>query len=288
MFEDVVQTSTCKDNACDCGTFFLDCAGCFGHSQVHVESSPAVRQKHPNVERLIEETWRNEIVRAQEAGKTLFDGRLCRLNSASYRNSTLELSVGEVSFKEFLGTNLTHAYLRYVHGPEVLADALGASAVIRTGDGFLLLGMRSQSVLYHAGRIHPIGGIIEAAKDQPVDPFAAMKREIEQEINVSEFQDIHCLGLVRDKHIIQPELVFDVSIGLEFIDVRQLAEKALDAHEHSEWVPLRDHPAAAVNFIEQNYCRLTPLAMASLLLHGLRHWGSGWFAATRGYLRSVI
>lgn len=294
MSQEVAHSGLCRENACDCGTFFLDCAGCFDRSQLILSSSSAPRHTNPQVDEIIEQTWRNETQRAGAAGRMLFNGKLCRLNSAIYKNSTLKLELGEVTFKEFLGTNLTHAYLRYTHGPEVLADALGTSAVIRTGDGFLLLGKRSKSVLYHAGRIHPVGGIVEACKDEgesknaPPDPFESIAMEISQEININEYTDVKCLGLVRDKHIIQPELVFDIAIKPDFAQVRRFASTASDAQEHAELIPVRDHPASAVTFIEQNFCELTPVAMASLLLHGLRHWGSGWFAATRGYLRSVI
>jgi hypothetical protein len=49
---------------------------------------------------------------------------------------------------------------------------------------------------------------------------------------------------------------------------------------------VRHHPAAIVTFMENHASQLTPVALATLLLHGLHAWGSGWFASTRGYLRS--
>jgi hypothetical protein len=51
---------------------------------------------------------------------------------------------------------------------------------------------------------------------------------------------------------------------------------------------VRDHPASVVSFMEFHIADLTPVALAGLLLHGLHRWGSGWFASTRGYLRSLI
>lgn len=282
---------TGPDGPCDCGTFFLDCVGKFAPHQVHVAWSPLHRSTTPEVENIIAQTWAAETDCARQVGKNLFDGRLCRLLEFDCSGGQMSLTLGPVGFKEFLGTNLTHAYLRYTQGPEVLANALGVSAVVQTSDGFLMLGRRSQHVIYHAGRIHPLGGVVDAPSDgQLPDPFKAVVREIMEEANLSEDQ-IHpplCLGLIRDKSIVQPELLFDVAVSADFCALRNSSRQAPDVYEHSELLPVRNHPAAVVSFIEQNYGDLTPLGTASLLLHGLHSWGSGWFATTRGYLRSVI
>lgn len=282
--------NNCCGESCDCGTFFLDFIGTLTPQQLHVQWSALKRQTNQEVENIIENTWAAEVDCARQNGRKLYDGHLCRLWECTHQGSSINLVLGEVSFKEFLGTNLTHAYLRYFHGPEILADALGVSAALRTSDGFLLLGRRSQRVLYHAGRIHPIGGVLERNGADTPQPFAAITEELAQETNLTgdHLGEIVCLGLVRDKHIVQPELIFDVVADADVAHARRLTSQAPDAEEHSELLAVRDHPAAVVTFIEQNYNELTPLALATLLLHGQRHWGSGWFAATRGYLRSVI
>ena len=276
--------------SCDCGTFFLDVAGRFTRQGILTEWTPQHRITNPEVERIVENTWASEIECAHRAGRRLYNGRLCRLWESSCENQNLVLKLGEVSFKEFLGTNLTHAYLRYFHGPEVLADAVGVSIVVTTSDGFIVLGRRSQSVFYHAGRIHPVGGMLEYKTDVAPHPFDAAAEELIEETNLDpgDLREMLCIGLVRDKHIVQPELIFDATVSADFSAIRQAHPQASDAGEHSELLAVRDHPAAVVNFIEQNFADLTPLGTASLLVHGLRHWGSGWFAATRGYLRSVI
>ncbi len=280
----------CCGESCDCGTFFLDFIGGFTAEQLHVQWSALKRETNQEVETLIENTWAAEVDCARQTGRKLYNGHLCRLWDCSRHGSSFQLTLGEVSFKEFLGTNLTHAYLRYFHGPEVLADAVGVSAALRTSDGFLLLGRRSQRVFYHAGRIHPIGGVIERVGDVVPAPFSSIIDELAEETNLTRehLGEVVCLGLVRDKHIVQPELIFDVTADADVAYARRVSSQAPDAEEHSELLAVRDHPAAVVTFIEQNYNELTPLALATLLLHGQRHWGSGWFAATRGYLRSVI
>jgi len=276
----------------DCGAFFLDVVGAFAPDRVAVRWADQPRASNDHVERIVEKTWREQTRRAAEGGQRLFDGPLCRLVHFHEQDHALTLALGPVSFREFLGTNATHAYLRYVHGPEVLADPVGVSANLATADGFLLLGRRSRRVLRYAGRIHPVGGMVEPGPADPPAPdvFASICDEIAQETGLAgeALAGKTLLGLVRDKHTVQPELIFDVAVEADVADILRVSVSADDAEEHAEWIPLRNHPATAVTFIEQHFSELTPVALAALLLHGLRHWGTGWFAAARGYLRSVI
>jgi hypothetical protein len=94
--------------------------------------------------------------------------------------------------------------------------------------------------------------------------------------------------MVRDKHIHQPELMFDATVTCTVEAIRRLLPTASGRDEHADLVVLRDHPAAVVDFIERHLAELTPVALAGLLLHGLWRWGSGWFASTRGYVRGVV
>jgi len=128
------------------------------------------------------------------------------------------------------------------------------------------------------------------AKRRLTGPLQGDPRELHEETAVppEKVSSILCLGLVRDRNTVQPELIFDCHVDCDVVSLFASAATAPDAAEHSSMVPVRDHPGAVVSFMEQHFSQLTPVAMATLLLHGLRHWGSGWFATARGYLRSVI
>lgn len=276
----------------DCGRFFLDFTGEFQSQQLSVQWVDQRRRTHEEIERLIESAWAHHSDRAGKTPRKLFDGSLCRLIDCQTDGSKLTLTLGPVSFKEFLGTNLSNAQVRYVHGTDVLADALGVSAAVATDDGYLLLGRRSDAVAYNAGRIHPIGGMMEPAAHagKVPDPFASLANELAEELNVptSLVKDVVCLGMVRDKDIVQPELLFDVTVAASAADIRRAAASARDADEHVELVPVRNCPSAIVRFIEDHHHELSAMAVAALLLHGQRCWGTGWFTATRGYLRGVV
>jgi len=272
------------DGPRDCGTFFLDVTGTFVWDDVSVTWTDQPRQCNDELGRLIDQAWEVALWQARKAGQSLFDRPLCRLVSYCAHDGRFDMTLGPVSYKEFVGTNQTQAYVRYIHGPEVLADPLGVSAAVVSSDGFLLLGRRSTPVMRYPERIHPIGGTVEPCDDNATpDPFASMLFELIEETGVSldAVEDITLLGLIRDKNTIQPELIFDVKVGVDAATIRQSALTAIDAEEHTELVPVRDHPAAVVTFLQQSFSDLTPVALATLLLHGQRHWGSGWFAAAR-------
>ena len=274
----------------DCGFFFLDVVGQFSRDDLAVQWSDQPRPSTEKIDQQIEQVWRELTQQAKESGRKLYNGRLARLIGYTQHDKKLELTLGPVSYKEFLGTNMTHAALRYQHGPEVLADALGVSAAVITADGYVLLGRRSHKVMFHGGQVHPLGGIVELGRHGKADPFDVIETELAEEAGLlrKSIRQTLCLGLVRDKKIVQPELVFGVTVDAEAGALREQAAKALDNFEHTELVAARNEPSSMVTFIGQNFAELTPVAVATLLLHGMKCWGSGWFTAARGYLRKVI
>ncbi|MBT3201258.1 MAG: hypothetical protein HN350_15265 [Phycisphaerales bacterium] len=275
----------------DCGTFFLDVMDQFSRDDLNVTWSDQLRQTNDDVEKLIDEAWISQTQRTEGSTAKIFNGQLCRLIDDNCDDGKLNLTLGPVSFKEFIGTNATQAYIRHLHGTEVMANPLGVSTTVCTNDGLIVLGMRNNDMIQYASRIHPIGGTVEPpTENASPDPFEAILAELHEETAapLDSVSEIMCLGLVRDRNTVQPELIFDCRIDCSAVDLFASAATAVDAAEHSSLVPVRDHPAAVVAFMEQHFSQLTPVAMATLLLHGLRHWGSGWFAAARGYLRSVI
>ena len=279
------------DGPCDMGPFFLDATGTYLPENVTLRWSDSPRPTNREVENLIEQAWADRVGGMGKQGCRLFNGRLCRLIDCKSEHRKLTLTLGAVSFKEFLGTNVAAPHIRYVHGSEVLADALGVSAAIVTRDGFLVLGRRSDAVAHYARRIHPIGGVVKGADGgSPPDLFEAILKEIHEETSLSAERITHIvgLGLVRDKRTVQPEFIFDIEVDVDVLGFRRACAAARDAGEHSEILSVRNDSSAVVTFIEQYGSELTPVAIAALMLHGQRSWGSGWFVATQGYLRQRI
>jgi len=275
----------------DCGSFYLDMAGQFGPEEISVRWCRQRRACRSDIDEAIEQIWKSQSIQARRTGKELFNGRLCRLVDCSTADGKLQLLLGPTSFKEFLGTNLLNPQIRYTHGSEVLADAVGLSAAVVSADEFLVLGRRSEKVLCHPGQIHPIGGMLEATRDDKTPPnaFGALFKELAEELDLSAgaVRNVVCLGLVRDKHLVQPELIFQTQVDLDSQSLRQMAAGAQDAQEHTELLFLRNHGPAVVSFLRQHATEVTPVATATLLLHGLHCWGPGWFASACGWAKGL-
>jgi len=274
----------------DCGAFFIDAVGPYLPQQVFVTWTNRRHETNDRIEQVVAAEWRRRTAEAEAGGRPLWNGPLCRLIEYQTVGDRLGLTLGPTDYRSFVGTNLYNKRLRYFHGPHLLANPVGMSAVVISSDRYILLGRRSQKVAFHADRIHPVAGRLEPASDGAPDPFTGLQEEILEELalGAERIAKVVCLGLVRDKSIFQPELIFDVSIDTAVEEIRRTHKSAAGRFENSELVVVRDQPASVVAFIETNIRSLTPVGTASLLLHGMVHWGSGWFASTRGYLRSLI
>lgn len=280
------------DGPRDCGRFFLDVVGQFPPEHLAVRWSGHRRSEHPDVEASIEQTWAQRRQQASQEGCKLFNGALCRLVGYRQQNGHLQLQLGPVSYREFLGTNLVQPHIRYLHGPEVLADPLGVSAALTTTDGYIALTRRSELVVHYPRLVHPVAGMVEAPAEpgELPSPMAALVAEVGEELGLPPAQlgRAVCLGLVRDKRIVQPELIFDLPVEVASAQLRAAARSAVDADENADLVLIRDDGPAVIDALKQYRQDLTPVGLAALLLHGRRRWGTGWFASTRGFLHGVI
>ncbi|MCJ7543516.1 MAG: NUDIX hydrolase [Phycisphaerae bacterium] len=283
--------SPTANGSCDCGPFLLDALGPFGRRNVTLTWTDRERRSTAEIDRLIDRAWDQAMDLARRTGRKLYDGQLCRLIDYAVKGRTLHLVAGPTTFREFLGTNYANPHLVHTAGPEVLASPLGVSAAVIASDGFIVLGRRSDQVAWHGGMVHPIGGIVELDDaSRPQHPFDAMRKELREETGTVPRRGgpAVCLGLVRDKALPQPELIFRIDVAADVRTLRASAKGAVEGNEHSELVAVRDRPTSVVSFIEKHGQETTPVALATLLLYGLDRWGSDWFATARGYLRKLL
>jgi hypothetical protein len=247
----------------------IHAAGNWSRQQVHTTFAESSRTSNEEVEVLIEAAWQKTLARPDVH---LFDGPMCRLERWSADNDRLELVLSQTSYKVFLGTNLANAGLFDRLGPGVMANPVGLSPALLTGDGRLVMGRRNSKVAYYPDRVHPFAGALEP-KDG-ADVFAGIIRELGEELRLSqgEIVSISCIGLAEDRSLHQPELFFAAETALT---ERQLVD-SLDAEEHrSVWsIPATQ---TGVEDALTDLGRLTPVAAASLLLWGKLRFGNRWF-----------
>jgi hypothetical protein len=203
-------------------SFDIRAAGNWGPAQISARWVPSTRVIRPEVESAVEAAW---SLASSRKGIHLFDGAMCRLEKWTASRDRLDLVLSPTSYKPFLGTNLHNA--RDLES-DVMANPVGLSTILQSGDGWLLLGRRNALVAYYPNRIHPFAGALEPA--DPLDVFAEVRRELREELSMTEshIADIRCIGLVEDRSLRQPELVFLTRTPL----TRGQIEASLDRVEH--------------------------------------------------------
>ncbi len=245
--------------------------------------NPTPRPTNASIERLISQTWEAELALAQTQDRMLYDGQLARLQryETGPDATSLHLVLGPTCYRDFLCTNLYNSHLAHTFSHDHLSNALGVSILPLTVDGYIALGVRSNRVAYHAGRVHPFGGMVEALdrrSNGTFDLFGSAKRELIEElgINASQIQSLTLLGLIEDTQIKQPELVFVASLTLSRADleIRLAAESGKDEHEAFHLSKATQDAAAA---LLSSDLPLTPVAIGTLLLYGQHRWGQAWF-----------
>lgn len=200
-------------------------------------------------QQLVEKAWTTACA---VPGRHLFDGPLCRLEGLTSSPDHLHLDLSITSYKWFYGTNGEH--------PEwpIRADGVGTSAVLVTGDGWLLCGKRAASMAFYPGWAHPFGGCLEPSES--LDLLHEMERELTEEIGLrpDEITGLRCLGLVRTPRLQQPELLYFAPTQVS----RRTLEQRLDHSEHSACWGVRADAQAVQAALQGN--DLTPVTRAVL------------------------
>jgi len=228
--------------------------------QIHCHWGVSSFAPAPAVIEIINQAWRQRV--AAQGGVVLFDGPMCRLESYGVDSATghLMLALSRTSYKAFLGTNMTHPELADQYGPEALANPVGLSCALVSTEGNLLLGRRNEKVAYYPGRIHPFAGALE--ERQPMDLFAEVRRELEEELGLTEadIAEMACIGLIEDRSLRQPELVFRVCAKLGAAEMMA----RLDAREHTGALCVRPQQSAVEAILKDP--ALTPVAVGTVRL----------------------
>ena len=269
--------------------FVIDAWGRFSPAALRVDFEPLARPSTPQLEALIAEEWDRQVALAKGTDRMLFNGELLRYVRHSIDNGPegerFHLTVGPTCFRDFVGTNLYNRHRIDEFGWHRFANPIGTTATLLTRDGRICYGRRSMRVAYHAGHVHTFGGSLEAGDrkvDGTIDAFASVARELTEELGLrpEETRGLVCVGLIRDKEIHQPELLFEARVDLTADEVRERWQTAEAKDEHDVIVTVDDVPDEIVPFIRS--CRaIAPVAIGALFIHGLLTWGPEWFEQAR-------
>ncbi len=262
-------------------SFSIDAMQNFDASEITQAWHGLNRPTSPAVERIIRETWETQKALAEQTTVVLFNDDLVRASRITCTKTKLHFELGPTCFRDFLGTNLFNAQQVAKDDLGYLADALGISSIVVTADGFIALGRRNDSVAYHGGFLHMFGGLVDQSDrdDQgSYDLFGAAIRELHEELTVSdrEISKIVVIGVVRDQSILQPELLFDVTIGATKAEVLERFDPLAKDQEHTAIEFVHNDPDAVLPFLRRA-APIAAVAEAGLLIHGRNHWGQSWY-----------
>lgn len=244
-----------------CNQFDVLARGRWAEGAVATRPAACTFDPPADVLRQIDLIWQRELSRP---GIHLFDGPMCRLERFLVRGAGLILWTSGVTYRQFVGTNLHNAAEASRHGGVALANPIGLSCALLSADGFVMLGRRSARVAYYPNRVHPFAGCMEPSPG--LDVFEDMRRELAQELLLTraECGPMHCLGIVRDLSILQPELIFMArsTLSREQIERREVEVRLKDS-EHRAWVAI---PVPALADVLRNVDEFTPIALATVTL----------------------
>ncbi len=273
--------------------FSVQVCGRFPPGWVETQYDPTPRPTNDELESLIAQEWDKQVVLAKGTGRLLFNGELFRYAHHDIRphlnkGETFVLTIGPTCYRDFVGTNLFNHDRLAEFGWDLFANPVGTTATLISSDNRICYGRRSAKVVYHANYVHTLGGSFEKtdqAADGSIDPFSSVCRELAEEVNVSrdELGDICCVGLIRDKEIHQPEMLFEASLAMTAAELRDRWMTAEHRDEHDELVTLADEPDAIVPFI-RSCGPIAPVTVGALFLHGYLRWGDAWVTRARGEL----
>jgi len=248
---------------------------------VRIEYDPSSRPTTADLDAAIAAEWDRQLALAKGTDRLLFNGELLRYVRHDVRTSPrgeiFTLTVGPTCYRDFVGTNLFNKHRLAEFGWERFANPIGTTATIVSADNRICYGRRSSRVSYHANHVHTFGGALEIADmaaDGRIDAFAAVARELEEELGLrrEELHDLICVGMIRDKEIHQPEMLFEARIELTVEELRQRWQTAEAKSEHDEIVSLPDEPGAIAPFI-RSCGPIAPVAVGALIIHEkLRHF----------------
>lgn len=253
--------------------------GRFGRDQLRIDWTDEPRPTTATIEQAIERTWPEQLEKARQEGRVLFNGPMARHIDHNLAAGSLRVTAGPTCYRDFVGTNLFNPQLLDQAGWACFSNPIGTTATILTADGYLLYGRRNNKVAFHGGYLHTFGGAIEpgdtGAAGQ-LDGFGSILRELREELRLdaAECTEIVCVGLIRDQQIWQPEMLFEARCRLSQSEILERLDLAHD-EEHCRIEGCVDRPEDLMRF-PAGARPIAPVAIGSMLLHGWHQWGRAW------------
>lgn len=191
-----------------------------------------IRQKKefsPKVQELIEGEWEAVLLNKEIF---IFNGAVSSLDHFEYRDSVLHIYYCESDYKAYYGTNIKNS--NTLSEQKDLAYALAVCTIVESSDGKIIVGKRGGHLAEGRAFWHVPGGTLEYYPDRVNHPFEVMKRELVEELNLSDISSMICLGLGENRTLAKPEFLLYTKTDLTSKQIEENMSEAVDFNEHSE------------------------------------------------------
>lgn len=182
----------------------------------------------PEVQTLIEEEWKTVL---QDENTYIFNGAISCLADYEVKAGELHIYYQESDYKSYYGTNVRNS--KRLEKSD-LAYALAVCTVVETADKRLVVGKRGAHLAEGTSKWSIPGGAIEYYPDHENHPFDVMRRELEEELNLTAISSMVCIGLGENLALKKPEFLLLTKTELTSQQIMETIAEASDYNEHSE------------------------------------------------------
>ncbi len=203
------------------------------------------KKEYPNlVQRMIDQEWKKVSLNKDIF---IFNGPVSCLESYKLEGNKLKIYYYESDYKSYYGTNIRNASIL---AKADLANTLAVCTIVHTSDDMIIVGKRASHLAEGTCQWHIPGGTLEYFKDKVNHPFQVMRRELEEELNLTCIDKMLCLGLGENLTFKKPEFLLYTTTELTSTEIKENLHLACDYNEHSE---IRFIPSKEIeSFIRNN------------------------------------
>lgn len=195
----------------------------------------------------------------------------------SSTKGALALTTSATDYAEYLLTNVEHPEWRQTREENVMSDALGISAVLRTRDHFIVVGVRSRRTHEAAGSVH----VLPSGHPHPPQSIAeAFHAELSEEVGLdpNHLVDARVTGVVRALPSGKPELTARLVAEVDAAEISRRSSRAQERWEYEELRFVRWEPQEITTWLCDQVASCTPPGHAAVALAGRVDFGAAWFA----------
>jgi 8-oxo-dGTP pyrophosphatase MutT (NUDIX family) len=243
---------------------------------VAVDYWPGVRTRwEPSAEKFIDTAWEAYVRASRDAGLTVYNGSVFRLDSFDWADGRLSLTLSDMDFRSVIGSGTNQFVTAFPHAPQ--ANPLSVSVALVTIDGRIVLEKRSR-IDARRLKYHVIAGFMERqvdARNSQPNPFDTLRREVREELGLILDTPLYGTGLVRA--VYGSELCFYCRLPVSFERLLEIKANGETDCEIDALEAIDDSPAAVASFLMRHIADFVPSGRACLLLYGREAYGEHWY-----------